>query len=136
MIETPPLPTRPSSPRQPLFELPWIVRLNVGLRATLELGIVVGLAVWGLHAGSSLTSRWLLAVAAPLLAFGFWGAIDFRQAGRYAEPLRLGQELAIDTLVALGFSAASLPILGWILAGLAVLHYGLVYTLGQRLVKR
>jgi len=31
---------------------------------------------------------------------GFWGAVDFHQAGRLAEPLRLVQELAISGLAA------------------------------------
>ncbi len=64
-------------------------RLNLTLRALVEAGVVLGLAYSGVHVGGSVGVKILLGVGAPLLGFGFWGTVDFRQAGRFAEPLRI-----------------------------------------------
>jgi hypothetical protein len=53
-----------------------------------------------------------LSIAARLLGLGFWSAVDFRQAGRMAEPLRLIQELVISGLAAVALYAAGQPALG------------------------
>lgn len=108
---------------------------NVALRAVMELGIVAGLASWGFEAGGGMGSKILLGIAAPVVGFGAWGAVDFRRAGRYAEPLRLTQELLISGLAALAWYAAGEHALGWALAVLSLVHHALVYLLGQRLLK-
>ena len=69
-----------------------------------------------------------------MLGFGLWGAIDFRQAGRYAEPLRLTQELAISALAAVALYAAGQPALAIALAALSIVYHGLVYASGARLL--
>ncbi len=70
------------------------------LRAVMETGIVAALAYWGYAVGETTFMKVVLATGAPLIGFGFWGAIDFHQAGRMAEPLRLIEELFISGLTA------------------------------------
>ncbi len=112
-----------------------IEKVNLGLRAVMEAGVVVGFGVWGWHAGGATWSRALLAVVAPLVGFGFWGAVDFRGAGRWAEGLRLVQELAISLLAGAGLMAAGWPAWGWALVGISVVYHGLVYASGARLLR-
>ena len=85
--------------------------LNVGLRGIMEAGIVVAFAIWGYHAASGVMAI-VLAIAVPVLGFGFWGAVDFHQAGTMGEPLRLTQELVISGLAALALYAAGQPTMG------------------------
>ena len=110
-------------------------RLNLGLRVLLESGIVAGLAYWGVHAGHGTGGELLLGIGAPVLAFGFWGAVDFRRTGRLAEPLRLLQELAVSGLAAAALYAAGRHGLGVGLAALSVVYHALVYASGERLLK-
>lgn len=109
---------------------------NVGLRGLMELGIVVGLGYWGYQAGSTVLLKVLLAVLTPLLVFGFWGLVDFHQAGSLAEPLRLLQELVICGGTAVALFVAGQPILAWIFGLIAIVQHGLVYLTGDRLLKQ
>ena len=77
----------------------------------------------------------LFAIGAPLLGFGFWGIVDFHQAGRLAEPLRLLEELTISGLAAIALYLAGQPILAWIMVGISVVYHILVYASGGRLLK-
>lgn len=113
-----------------------LIGSNVFLRGLMEFGIIVAFGYWGYHAGSTTGSKLLLAVGAPLLGFGFWGLVDFRQAGTISEPLRLTQELVISGLAAVGLYAAGQPGLGLALIAISLLHHGLVYALGERLIKQ
>ncbi len=124
--------TRPAAP---LATLAPSLRLLIAPRALMELGVVLALAAWGLHAGGTLAARVGLAVLAPVLGFGFWGTVDFRWAGRLAEPLRLIQELAITGLAAAALGDAGHPTWGWALAAGSVAYHALVYGLGQRLLQ-
>jgi hypothetical protein len=110
--------------------------VNLALRALMELGVVVGLAYWGYRTGDGAGMKLLLAVGAPLLGFGFWGAVDFRFAGRSAEPLRLVQELVVSGLAALALYAAGARLLGALLAALSVAYHALVYASGDRLLRK
>ena len=112
-----------------------IIWLSLGLRAVMETGVVVGLAYWGYQTGSGTIAKVALAVGAPVLGFGFWGAVDFHQTGRAAEPLRLVQELVISGLVALAVWSAGQPFLGLLLAVISVVYHALVYATGGRLLK-
>ena len=94
-----------------------LVRLTRALGVPMETGIVAVLAYPGYHTGTSTGTKIILAVVAPLLGFGFWGAVDFHQAGRLTEPLRRIRELAISGLAAVALYAAGQHILGWALAG-------------------
>ena len=110
--------------------------VNLALRSIMELGIVIGLGYWGYQTGESDISRILLCTGAPLIGFGFWGAVDFHQLGRVAEPLRLIQELVISGLAALALYTAGAHVPGWMLALISVIHHLLVYLLGDRLLKQ
>jgi hypothetical protein len=76
-----------------------------------------------------------LAIGAPVLGLGFWGLVDFHQAGRAAEPLRLMRELVISGLVALVSWSAGQPLLGLLLAVLSVMYHALVNATGGPLLK-
>ncbi|HEY8595193.1 MAG TPA: YrdB family protein [Devosiaceae bacterium] len=113
-----------------------LVWVNVGLRAIMEAAIVLGLGYWGWQAGGPGAVRWALAIIVPVIGFGIWGLVDFRQFGALAEPMRLVEELLISGLAALAVFSAGQMALGLALAGLSILHHGLVYALGQTLLKR
>jgi Protein of unknown function (DUF2568) len=110
-------------------------RFNLILRATMETGVVVAFAWWGVVTGAGTGTKALLGIGAPMAGFGFWGLIDFRQAGRWSEPLRFVQELAISGLAAVAWYVAGQHVLGWSLALLSVFYHALVYVAGDRLLK-
>ncbi len=112
-----------------------ILWFNLGLRAVMETGIVVGLAYWGYQTGSAPIAKIVLAIGAPLLGFGFWGAVDFHQAGRAAEPLRLVQELLVSGLAALAVWSAGRPVFGLAMGVVSIGYHALVYAAGGRLLK-
>ena len=102
----------------------------------MELGIVAAMAYWGYHVGGGAGMKVILSIVAPLIVFGFWGLVDFRNAGSLAEPLRLIQELVISVGAAVAFYAAGQHVLGWGLALVSVVHHAMVYMLGDTLLKR
>jgi hypothetical protein len=108
---------------------------NLSLRAIMEMGIVLGLGYWGFHMGESISWKLIFAVAAPLIGFGFWGAVDFHQIGRLAEVVRLLQELVISGLAALALYVAGQRAMGWVLATLSIVYHAMVYLSGGRLLK-
>jgi hypothetical protein len=107
----------------------------LALRVTMEVGVVAALAVWGASLDGSTTVRVAAAVGAPLVGFAFWGAVDFHQAGRLAEPLRLVQELVVSGLAAWAAYSAGRHVLGAALAALSVVYHALVYVSGRRLLR-
>lgn len=109
---------------------------NVALRGVMELGIVVAFGYWGYQTGGNAVTRLALAIIAPVIGFGFWGLVDFRNAGRMSEPLRLVQELIISGLAAVAFYTAGQHALGWTLGLISIVHHGLVYLLGETLLKQ
>jgi hypothetical protein len=111
-------------------------RVNLILRVTMETGIVVALGFWGYHVGSGAGTKLALMVVVPLVGFGFWGAVDFHRAGRFAEPLRLTQELVVSGLAAVAWYASGHHALGIALAGLSLVYHMLVYASGARLLKQ
>jgi hypothetical protein len=113
--------------------LPW---LNLALRGLMELGIVAALGYWGYQVGVGLGTSILFGIGAPLLGFGYWSAVDFRRAGRLAEPLRLFQELVISAVAVLAWYAVGQPVLAAALGLVSVVHHVLVYLLGDSLLKR
>jgi hypothetical protein len=110
-------------------------RWTLVLRVTIEVGVVGGLALWGFHTGDGTAASLLLGLGAPALGFGFWGAVDFHRAGRWAEPLRLVQEVVVSGLAALALYAAGQHVLGGALAALSVGYHALVYAQGARLLE-
>ena len=113
-------------------KLKWFI---LALRVTMEAAIIAALAMWGYHAGPHTVSKLVLALAAPAVGFGVWGAVDFRQAGRFAEALRRAEELAISGLAALAWYVAGEHALGAALAIVSLAYHGLVYLDGGRLLK-
>jgi hypothetical protein len=110
--------------------------VNLALRALLEAAIVAGLSYWGVHIGGTTAAEVALGILAPAVGFGFWGAIDFRRAGRLAEPARLLQELLVSGLAAAAWYAAGRPLAGISLAALSLVYHASVYASGQRLLAR
>ncbi len=108
---------------------------NLALRAAMELGIVLAFAYWGFQTGESTFAKIGLGIAAPVVGFGIWGAVDFHQAGRYAESLRLTEELIISGLAAAALIVAGQPILGAVLALISIVYHLVVYLRGGRLLK-
>ena len=104
-------------------------------RVAMEAGVVAGLCYWGIHIGATTWSKILLGVAAPVVGFGIWGMVDFRSAGRYAEGLRLVEELAISLLAAGALYSTGQHELGWSLAAVSLGYHGLVYACGERLLQ-
>ena len=113
--------------RQPIAMSP-ASAVNLTLRVIMEAGVVAGLLYWGIHTGDSAAGK-------AALGFGVWGALDFRRAGRYAEGLRLAEELAISGLAAAALYTAGAHVLGAALATVSVVHHILVYAIGERLLK-
>ncbi len=111
-------------------------KLNIILRAIMELGIVLASVYWGLHTGKSESTKIILGISTPILIFGFWGLVDFHNAGSIAEILRLLQELILSFLATAAFYLAGQHALAWILAGLSIIHHALVYMLGETLLKK
>lgn len=116
-----------------LLKLKWI---NVFLRALMEFGIIAALAYWGYQSGSNTNIKIILGIGAPLVGFGFWGIIDFHQAGSLSELLRLLQELVVSGLAVIGFYTTGQYLLAWILGIISIIHHILVYTLGETLIKK
>ncbi len=110
-------------------------RLVLALRVLMEVGVVAGAAAWGVHLGGSTASRVALGVVVPVVVFGIWGAVDFRQAGRFAEAGRLVEELVITVLVGVGWYFAGRPVLGSLLIAVSAVYHPLVYASGGRLLK-
>ena len=92
------------------------------------------LAYWGIHTGRGIVAKVLLGVGAPLVGFGFWGAMDFRRA-RHAEGLRLLQELVVSGLAALAWYASGAHLLGVAVAAWSIAYHAVVYASGARLLK-
>jgi Protein of unknown function (DUF2568) len=109
--------------------------LLLSLRVLMEAAIVGALAYWGARTGHSAGAKIALGIAAPVVGFGLWGAVDFRRAGRLAEPLRLAQELVISGVAAIASYAAGAHALGIALAALSVVYHALVYLAGRTLLK-
>jgi hypothetical protein len=111
-----------------------LVWVNVALRGLMEFGIVAGFAFWGYHLADNTGIGILFAVGAVLVGFGFWGLVDFHQAGRWAEWLRLAEELVISGLAAAAWWAAGQSALGIAMALISLVYHVLVYTAGERLL--
>ena len=109
-------------------------RLSLGLRVLMEVGVVLALGYWGFHTGHGTGPKLLLGIGAPLLGFGFWGAVDFHSR-RHAEVMRLIQELAISGLAALACYATGQRALGIALGALSVGYHLFVYASGETLLE-
>ena len=109
--------------------------INLLLRVVMETGIVVALGFWGYHDAGNTVAKIGLMIVAPVLGFSTWGTVDFHQAGRLAEPLRLAEELAISGLAAVAWYLAGYHSLAIALAAVSLGYHVLVYATGGRLLK-
>ncbi len=101
----------------------------------MESGIVAAFAYWGYESGEGAAARTLRAIGAPAIAFGVWGAVDFRQLGRFAESTRLAEELAISGLAVAALCSVRKRTLAVVLGAASCMHHALVYATGERLLK-
>ena len=108
---------------------------NLVLRAVMETGIVLALGYWGYKAGGTAGIKVLFAIIVPVIGFGFWGLVDFRKAGSFAEPLRLIQELVVSGGAAFALYVMEVQGFALILALVSLLHHTLVYISGETLLK-
>jgi len=77
----------------------------------------------------------ILAICVPLTIFGFWDLVDFHNAGKFSESLRLLQELVIYGIAAIALYTAGQHLWSWMLALLSIFHHILVYLVGDTLLK-
>lgn len=104
--------------------------VNLALRFVLELAALVGLGFLGASLDVS-GWQWVAAGALPILGAAVWGVFavpdDPSRSGAAPVPVagvvRLSLELVVLVLGGLGFLAAGLPIVGWGLFGLILVHY-------------
>ena len=108
---------------------------NVVLRALMELGIVLAFGYWGFHTGNNKTAHILLGIFTPLIAFGFWGVVDFHNAGKFSELYRLLQELIISLLAGFAVYSKGALAFGISLAILSLVYHALVYLNGDKILK-
>ena len=116
-----------------MSKLKWF---NLALRGLMEIGVIFALAYWGYQLGNNTGMRILFGILAPLVGFGIWGSIDFHQAGKLAEPLRLLEELIISGLAAIALVISGQQLLGWSLALISIFYHILVYLAGDKLLKQ
>lgn len=109
---------------------------NLSLRWLIEAGILAGLGYWGYEIGGSTVIKIVLAIGVPVVGFGFWGFVDFRNMGKMSEPLRLLQELVISGLAAIALYSVGQHFFGWALGLISIIYHILVYMLGGTLLKK
>src|SRR3954469_10242519 len=105
---------------------------NYGLRFLLEMAALAALAYWGFHEFGGV-AQWVIGLGAPLLVAVVWGTFMSPKASRpTVDPVRLLSELAVFGAGVAALFATAATTLAVIFAGLAVLHLGLTFGLGQR----
>lgn len=109
--------------------------LNLALRGIMETSIIVALGYWGYQFGKSMGTKIMFGLGVPIIGFGFWGAVDFHQTGKFAEGLRLIQELVISGLAAVALYFSGQQTLGWMLGIISIIHHSLKYMTGEKLIK-
>jgi len=108
--------------------------VNLAVRFLLELAALIAIGAWGW----SLTDEWpryLAVVGLPLVAAALWGVFavpdDPSRSGRAPVPvpgvLRLLLELAFFAFAVWALFDIGSSTLGWVLAGVVVLHYAASY---------
>ena len=111
------------------------VAANVALRGVMEAGVVAAFGYWGYRYANSALGRTVLAVGVPAIGFGIWGAVDFHQLGRLAEPTRLVEELALSGLASFALWTVDQQTLSVALGAISIAHHLAVYATGERLLK-
>jgi hypothetical protein len=84
---------------------------NLTVRLLCELGLLVALAVWGLHASSGLAGSLALGLGAPLLAAAVWGLLVAPASRRrLADPVRLLVEVLLFAAGVVALALAGFPL--------------------------
>jgi hypothetical protein len=110
-----------------------IAGLNSLARFCLELCAVAALGYWGFWASDSAVAEWLLGVGAPLLFAMLWGALVAPRAPRrLADPARVGVEIVVFALAAIGLADDGQTLLALAFALCVAVNIGLMFALGQR----
>jgi len=105
---------------------------NLGLKFVLELCMLAALAAWGAQAGGSTAGDVLLAVVAPLVAAGLWGAFAAPRARRrLPRGPRVALELGIFAVAAVALAAAGAATLAVVFAALAAINAALLAAFGD-----
>jgi len=109
-----------------------MVYANDGLRFLLELAALASLAYFGFSEFDG-AAQWLVGAGAPLLVAVVWSRFVSPKASHpQVDPTRLLLEVAVFGSGAGALLASGRTAPGLVFAGLAVLHLGLTFALGQR----
>ena len=105
---------------------------NDGLRFVLELGLLASFGYWGWNQGGSIT-RWLVAVAAPMIVAAIWGVcLAPKSSRRLDDPWRLVAEIVLFGGASAALASVGQPVWAGVFAGLVALHLVLTFVLDQR----
>lgn len=108
--------------------------INLGLRFILEIAVMFALGNWGWIQFEGVW-RFVVAIGLVVLAAVIWGTFavpnDPSRSGQAPVPVpgwvRLVLELVYFALGVLAFFASGMPVFGYLLAGLTIIHYALSY---------
>jgi hypothetical protein len=104
----------PSSPRaggHGQGRLSTLRSVNLAVRLLCEFGLLVALAVWGVHAGSGLAGDLVLGLGAPMLAAAVWGLLLAPASRRrLADPARLVVEVLLFAAGVAALAVAGFPL--------------------------
>lgn len=110
-----------------------VAAINLVLRFLLELAMFAALFTWGVRVAEPIWLKTLLGVAAPALALLAWGAfIAPRASRRLGDPARLGLEIVLFGLAALGLAMVDLPVWAIALAVVAAVNIAILQFLKLR----
>jgi hypothetical protein len=117
--------------------------INLTIRFLLELAALAALGYWGWHQSDG-AARYVLALSIPLIAAAAWGSFnvanDPSRSGQAPVPVpglvRLGLELALFGFATWALFDLDLTHLGWAMAIIVLVHYGVSYDRVQWLIKQ
>jgi hypothetical protein len=117
--------------------------INLTIRFLLELAALAALGYWGWHQSDG-AAQYVLALSIPLIAAAAWGSFnvanDPSRSGQAPIPVpglvRLGLELALFGFATWALFDLDLTHLGWAMAIIVLVHYGVSYDRVQWLIKQ
>lgn len=113
-----------------------LIWINIILRGIMEFGLIVAFGVWGYSVGNHTAQKIMLSTVVPIFVFIFWGFFDFRKIVPNPELFRLLQELFICGLAVIALNVSGQRTIAIVMLVISVIHYILVYSLGQTLIKK
>jgi len=117
--------------------------INLIFRFGLEIAALTAFGIWGWNQADGWL-KFILALGIPLLASVLWGIFavpdDPSRSGKAPFPVpglvRLALELVFFILACLAFIQKEMPVIGYFLGFLVILHYGLSYDRIQWLLNK